>query len=49
MPLSFFPAYCGIVLLAAAAVQKFFVVSDGDYLVSQVQEAAVAGSTPIRC
>lgn len=26
MPLSFFPAYCGIVLLAAAAVQKFFVV-----------------------
>lgn len=27
MPLSFFPAYCGIVLLASAAVQKFFVVS----------------------
>jgi hypothetical protein len=26
MPLSFFPAYCGIVLLAAAAVQKLFVV-----------------------
>lgn len=26
MPLSFFPAYCGIVLLAAAAVQKLFLV-----------------------
>lgn len=26
MPLSFFPAYCGVVLLAAALVQKFFVV-----------------------
>lgn len=26
MPLSFFPAYCGIVLLSAAAVQKLFVV-----------------------
>lgn len=27
MPLSFFPVYCGIVLLAAAAVQKLFLVS----------------------
>jgi hypothetical protein len=27
MPLSFFPAYCAIVLLSAAAVQKFFLVS----------------------
>jgi hypothetical protein len=26
MPLSFFPAYCGIVLLSAAVVQKLFVV-----------------------
>jgi hypothetical protein len=26
MPLSFFPAYCAIVLLSAAAVQKFFLV-----------------------
>jgi aromatic ring-opening dioxygenase LigB subunit len=29
MPLSFFPAYCAIVLLSAAAVQKFFLVSCG--------------------
>lgn len=34
MPLSFFPAYCGIVLLAAAAVQKFFVVGAPGNLVS---------------
>jgi hypothetical protein len=33
MPLSFFPAYCGIVLLAAAAVHKFFVVGVSDYVV----------------
>jgi peptidoglycan/LPS O-acetylase OafA/YrhL len=29
MPHSFFPAYCAIVLVAAAALNKFFVVRDG--------------------
>lgn len=30
MPLSFFPAYCGIVLLSAAVVQKLFLVGAGE-------------------
>lgn len=40
MPLSFFPAYCGIVLLSAAAVQKFFVVSVAAGVVLGVRRCA---------
>lgn len=35
MPLSFFPAYCGVVLLSAAVIQKLFVVSVQQLLACQ--------------
>jgi hypothetical protein len=42
MPLSFFPAYCAIVLLSAAAVQKFFLVS-GVWGRGRLRSIAIAG------
>jgi hypothetical protein len=39
MPLSFFPAYCGIVLLSAAVVQKLFVVRITLYATKVVLQA----------
>lgn len=40
MPLSFFPVYCGVVLLASAAVQKLFVVSGAEGRVCCAQAPA---------